>query len=1165
MKMIKSIKTKHLLVAFLCVITLLFGAFGMSASAASSEVTGQGGEHVTDSNIWTLYAELLMGNSNVKDSSKKASDVSSESGFWHPIDKTLGSNGVSVDMPFTYMSNYGNSYSSVQYGGDAGSNGRLLASTLATYSNYNYFETVSGNAVASTTSTLLSGFGRVVGGSIGVLSLLLDKVANGLRDILTNVAVAVNPLNLVGFGNATDSALSASGKPIFNAINSFFDAMGINKDLFKAITGITFVIITGIFAARLMYAIASEKFRPGSKYQRAFKPYLQKFMVLFILMPIEGYFLSIAAQGIQSYRAKTTGNTNTVLEHLVNDRNWAYALNLSPNGENGTVSLPSAWAKQSYIDPSFNPAQTSVQKNIITSINVNGYKASGLTDKTDMALDLLGVWTSNSTFNVNTYAGDVIGVEKKSIPPILAGGGNEAARSVDKDAKEDAGNGKKYPKINSDATRRDLAAYIWSADQSPSDDSMKPDGKGRGAGYAFVAGANFGVQANSTFSTQSVALMLQSSFDNQGVHFYAYNITPSGAQGKAKNLSTVKTEWRAASLVGDGMFGQIATFFEMIAESLSHSVLVLAAVWALLTVQLISSMKTTLLRFWQVMTTLAIGPEAGLFAYGLGILAVALLVMNIPDVVITLIGTITSVIPSLFGADNYGAPIQLISSVALLVVTYCMAFVTIPRYDATPMHFILSFPLELAEQFDKKAMELDKHNRENNMFGRAEAELAGGIDTDNSGTGSSDGQSVFSEAEALAAYKDSGDGDTPLYNDSQDERMTGQIPGKSSAERKHDPTTANSAKIRREIAKRKGIVPDANKQATDQENTADKANGNAQTGDSQNQKQLLDANGRPLTSLAQQQRERNALAKGGLDSLDDQELKQLESDQFAPEQVDQDVADSQHLSDAAFNQDAAKDQLADIDDGKFMTEDENGELMPDLKAINTAMKIGDSPYATEEQRETAEKLKSARDAGAQSLREKSLLKNGYDRNGKPVLSAEESENILANAHSKKDFNAMFDDDRHMQDVATAMPSSKAAIAKIDNGKDYFKKDTEGNQQLDLNRVHQDIMAGTEPSATGEQKKLSSSLMSAQNLGRNELRKNTQASIKKQIKVNKPGTFKRMSDGAKDAVNSAESGSVVALLRDSSKAVNKTVTTHRDNNETARKDAMRELLSKSKKK
>src|SRR5699024_11923416 len=91
-----------------------------------------------------------------------------------------------------------------------------------------------------------------------------------------------------------------------------------------------------------------------------------------------------------------------------------------------------------------------------------------------------------------------------------------------------------------------------------------------------------------TFSTQSVVLMLQSSFDASSAKFYAYNFAPKNNQANLKNLTTVKTEWKEISMPGDGIVGGIGSWLSLISQSLSYVLIASAVLSALFTTTMVT-------------------------------------------------------------------------------------------------------------------------------------------------------------------------------------------------------------------------------------------------------------------------------------------------------------------------------------------------------------------------------------------------------------------------------------------------------------------------------------------------------------------------------------------------------------------------------------------------
>lgn len=656
---------------------------------------------VGEGNQWTLYSQLIMGDKKKDNSASGGGDeddaksqvLKASGGLMHPISQVTGSQGVSLDLNYTYISQYGKALvntSGVAY---------RLAAFLSTYSHYNYFQTVSGNKIAQTASSSISGIFRLIGGLIAVMSQGIESVAHVINNAIGTFFTRINLFSYVGFGKSKTGAKDGVYGALVQTVNTFLDDIGINKDLFKAVMSFSFLIVTGWLAYQLIKAISSKGLVNNSKIWDASKKWLIRFGVFFIAFPVMGALTDTFLTGINDYQKDSSIGDSTVQRFIINDKLWASRLNLSPDGlqnpSNGLGNLPKADSTDNYVDESFAPGYAGVggarnRREMISAINKNAYAAGGEHDTNAIAFDLIGEWLSNSNFNINSYAGEV-----------AIGSGNIAIYNYTK-----VNNNKSFVKFvnNKDvgqARLKDLAGYVWSADQSPDDKtSALPDGKSQDDSVDFNPKSDSGIKQNDSFSTQTVALLLQSAFDSDGGHFYAYNIAPTGVQGKAKNLSTVKTEWRTASFVGTPI-GQIGGFVNMVSMSLGKSLLYLAAAWALLTINLFEALKTFFKNLWVVMLTGNAGAACGSLALGFGTVITGIIAIDAPPAFVTQIDTIVRLLVSTgLSKINYDGLSDLLSGILGLWVAYLLA--KGKKGQDSPLKMLISFPMNIALEFDKK-------------------------------------------------------------------------------------------------------------------------------------------------------------------------------------------------------------------------------------------------------------------------------------------------------------------------------------------------------------------------------------------------------------------------------------------------------------------------------
>lgn len=609
-----------------------------------------------DSGIWTLYARLVMGGKDIEEDAKATGQV-----------KLLGQGGVSADFPFTDISKNGNDLT-----GD--NSGTHLSAFLATYSYYGYIETVSGNAIASGVSSFLGGLGRAVGSLIAGIALGISAIAEAINNVLATFFMSLNPLALLGFGDSTSVS-----NPISDAITSLLSNLGLNNAFFKSITALAMVIFTAIMAIKVISMLSSNGVSKGV--MEPVKKWFVRILVLGVVLPIMYSFMAVIIEQVQQSKDDGELTTSVVSGYIINTRLWASTQNLAPDSRLGSGVIPNATINSDpkFIDTDYEPSR---QKKLIEKINQTSYASYGGSLQPDaVGMALIKEWSGNDTFNINTYAGDVNIAKNDAFMKTIPAVNPLANEGIDEPT--------------------DLSGYIWSSDQNVIDGNRLPNGKGNET--EFDATAKWGVADNATFSTQSVALLLQSEISSSGTKFYSYNLAPSGVQGAAKNMSTVKTEWRTASLVGHGALGKFGAWLAMVSESLVQAVYYLACAWVLFTISLVDILKRMFRRIFEVAVFASIPASAGLLAISLALIVVAVMAMSLPSVLISVsrafATTAVGLLPSSFLIDGLQNMIT-----ALFTLGTCW-LIAIPskKRDITIIKTIMSLPLELAKGLDKRA------------------------------------------------------------------------------------------------------------------------------------------------------------------------------------------------------------------------------------------------------------------------------------------------------------------------------------------------------------------------------------------------------------------------------------------------------------------------------
>lgn len=668
-KLIKNNKTKKIILIGLLMTFLsgciLFATPKNSHDKYSVNTAFAEGGGLND--VWTLYARLLMENEEVQEENEN-----SDSGIVDStISSLIGSGGVTADIPYTKILSDG-----AKLDGEATSLGseasRTLASTLATYSYYSYFETISGNKFATGFSSFISSIGRFLGSAVGQLSMSINDLVMWISDQVASFFLTFNIFHLLGFTGGSQGVDQNS--KFAKVIIDFLNAFGLNNTFFKTITGLTLLIFCGVFGFQAMRSLGKDGFK-GSGVTQAFKKWLLRFTVLFVAFPVMGALTG----GIisQLRQAQNDGHLeNSVVDsYLLNVRYWASTQNLAPNGVGNSGSLPNVRnTKDGFVDTRFDPFK---KRDTIKEINRISYNRMGGNLDGDKSRALLSNWANNDSFNINTYASDVrsMDIYKTTVWSNVLGN-------------------------NSGIDGGDLPSYIWSANPNVSDEKTRLPS----ADNIAKAKEIYGVANNTSFSTQSVALMLQTAFDNTGGNFYAYNVPPTGAQQTIKNVTSVKTEWKSVSLVGEGMFGKFASYLAMLVTLLVQTFLYIACLVSLFSANLLESFKRLFLRVYQVMVFASPSASAGVFALQLGVIGTTVFFLFLPTILLSLVSGLSQAlytIPAL--ADFSSSWLSIIVSGGTIFLAYALSFIEIKTYKQTAIKMMMTMPLELALNLDDKA------------------------------------------------------------------------------------------------------------------------------------------------------------------------------------------------------------------------------------------------------------------------------------------------------------------------------------------------------------------------------------------------------------------------------------------------------------------------------
>lgn len=516
-----------------------------------------------DSNLWTLYSRILMESGEGKNSKKEKEQDDGgtiQKMVKNAIGSFIGDGGVEVDIPFNEMYSIGKDLGAQN--GDPQSNtqaGRQLASFFSTFSHYGYVETVSGNTLAAKADGAINTIIRYIAGLLCLGAILIHGFFNSLLGWIVGFLANFDVFSILGY-NDPEQLKEKAANPFVKAVYGFVQGVGLSPAIFNSLVLTGFYAIVGLFVYRMMRTLSSDAFHFG-QFSDHTKRLIIRFLTFFPVPVIIITLVSGFASQLDNLQNNKKFNPSPAQQYILNDRKWAASQNLSPNALQQENKAPNAGSDKQHIDADYAPSNS---RNLISNINYESYsRMDNINDQSSMkmSLDLIFGYMQNGKFNVNTYMSDIRQTPASGDDPSNKYSAFQNISSLGK-------------KVN----QQNYKDYIWTAKpvSSSNQDEAKPTAKN------YKPQANAGVDGNRSFSTQSVALMLQTSFGDHAAKFYAYNIPPTGIQGQAKNMSTVKTEWKEYTLPGEGLLGKSGSYMAMVTQAIFQSLVILGCIHALL-------------------------------------------------------------------------------------------------------------------------------------------------------------------------------------------------------------------------------------------------------------------------------------------------------------------------------------------------------------------------------------------------------------------------------------------------------------------------------------------------------------------------------------------------------------------------------------------------------
>ena len=631
---------------------------------------------------WTLYAQIIMGQA-IETKKKEESKSGLEKSFKGVVSGIIGDGGTTLDIPYTKYSALNKELTGKdldEYEG--GEEGQALASTLATFNQYGYIKSLSGNKLATGIMELVGDIGRFFGGGIAYIGLVFYGLLSKLLEVLLKGLVILNPYSLLGFDKGHTSL---PDNPVSNLVRKFFDAIGLNGDFFTTLSELGLIIIVIIFVIRIMINLSQVRFKKTGKDTSGL---LVRVFALLAGLPLLCVLSASIAKTAYNFIEATHVTDAPAMSHLVDSRAMASGLNMSPSALKSSET-PHVSADENYIDTKYLPSKKS-SRNLIHDINAESYKKLYNNDnEMDISYKLVSKWLTGSNFDVNTYMADLRANAElpgsKNFIDVYSKGKNLSASE------------------KKNLSRRDLESAIWSSTQNTDGDLRKPDHDN------YDPTLEIGVENNASFSTQSVALLLQSSFDSSSAKFYSYNIAPKGEQANSKNNSTVKTEWREITMPGDGMFGVFGSWLSLVSKSLSYILIASAVIMALLSTTFVQAIFAIVKQIFQTLVFGSLHSLLATFLVYLGTIGSFLMAVGLPGAFIKFIEGCQSVVFEISGDSVPASIVEIVGSIISLILAYWLAWGgRVSTTGETPARLLVTFFVHMALDFESRVSEMNR-------------------------------------------------------------------------------------------------------------------------------------------------------------------------------------------------------------------------------------------------------------------------------------------------------------------------------------------------------------------------------------------------------------------------------------------------------------------------
>lgn len=685
--------------------------------------------------MWTAYAQYIMGygispsNKLTSVFSKVLNFVNGKDSKGTEFENRVGSQvktgSTKVEFQLSDLSTTASHFDGMKTKGGSWLS-RRLASTIGTFVNYHYWETSDGP------DEIKPSIGEKITAWTSMFLNAIAGVLDGMTTAISKVLFAFDPYSWMGWGDSSSDG-TKSKNVIVRTISTFLQSFGISKAVIKTIINLMITVLAGTLCILLLLGVRKGNLKSAG---RTLKNIGLRFILLLVFFPIMASATHNLSESISETLGKTkfSGASSEVIKHVLLDvEDWASSQNLSPTALNPANGIPDSGADNNYTDSDFAPSKKRgliyeinkrSQETLDNSNSDSSKRGNGMTHKT--ANDLLEAWANGDTFTVKSYVASVERNERK--PKVAAFHAGGSIKTPDFGSVPTLEYNDKTYLIASH-----LSSYIWSlVDFRTDNDSensgytinnkhkatvMNNNGKQKNEDIHYQENKPYGVDGGQSFSTQSVVLLLQTSFSPNGeAVFRSLNISPSG-QSKTQQLSSSPIKWRSVTMPYDNALGKVAGYLYLFAFLLCSCLISFAVLCGLFYSGFFQSVVKFFRESFKFLFTGNYASAVSSVCYYLAIMVIGLLGLNLSAIVVNLVMTLSGTFAGLIPSSVPTSMVDIISSVVGIALSLWLAGIKLPfsiSMKDSPIAAMLYMPLEVAERASKAIM---KHSAVHNRLG----------------------------------------------------------------------------------------------------------------------------------------------------------------------------------------------------------------------------------------------------------------------------------------------------------------------------------------------------------------------------------------------------------------------------------------------------------------